>query len=199
LCGAGDLFLMGDLAQSVIEGVECHFEEIWSVVIWYLTSPSSQFTWTSKATVGFWMWQLLAILLCLFKAFPDSAKQLKEDHGLFQGPCSSVFHKVDVPWLAELACIKEKWHCSFDSWSKWCDQPARWSKALGDYPLVYGIHEEIGVPRSNLGWLLLWHPSFLATAFAWFIIGVRCIWYCLLVDQCTMHEDEGRKDVIDVL
>jgi hypothetical protein len=28
LCGAGDLFLMGDLAQSIIEGVECHFEEI---------------------------------------------------------------------------------------------------------------------------------------------------------------------------
>jgi hypothetical protein len=43
-----------------------------------------------------------AVLSCLFQAFPDSAKQLKEDRGLFHGPRPGVFDKVSRSRLREL-------------------------------------------------------------------------------------------------
>jgi hypothetical protein len=42
------------------------------------------------------------VLSCLFQAFPDSAKQLKEDRGLFHGSRPGVFDKVSRSRLREL-------------------------------------------------------------------------------------------------
>ncbi len=82
----------------------------------------------------------VAVLSCLFEVFPDSAKQLKEDRGLFQGPRPGVCYKVDPPRLLNLV---EKRNgivvLTHDH------QVARLRQSLHDYPLVYGIREAKGL------------------------------------------------------
>ena len=95
LCGPGDLFLAGDPAQSVVEGVEFRFEEIRSVG-YHLYGEDRRHLIPDKPKTVHVNFRshcgilnvAAAVLSCLFEAFPDSAKQLKEDHGLVPRPSS---------------------------------------------------------------------------------------------------------------
>lgn len=109
LSGPGDLFLAGDPAQSVVEGVEFRFEDIRSVGYHYCGTENRKLIpdKPKTVTVNFRSHSGIlntaaAVLSCLFRVFPDSAKQLGEDRGLFQGPRPSVLMKVDVPSLKQL-------------------------------------------------------------------------------------------------
>ena len=147
LCGPGDLFLAGDPAQSVVEGVEFRFEEIRSVG-YHLYGEDCRHLIPEKPKTVHVNFRshcgilnvAAAILSCLFNAFPDSAKQLKEDRGLFQGPRPGVFHKVEIPRLAELVSKRNGIVVLTHD-----RNVTKWSRALGDYPLVYGIREAKGL------------------------------------------------------
>ena len=113
LCGPADLFLAGDRAQSVVEGVEFRFEEIRAVGYhlygeerpWLI--PDKLKTVHANVRSHFGISNVVAaVLSCLFEAFPNRAKQLKEDRGLFQGPRPGVFHTVEAARLHGLVSIE---------------------------------------------------------------------------------------------
>ena len=101
LSGPGDLFLAGDSAQSVVEGVEFRFEDIRSVE--YCIAPEKHNLMLQKPMVVNVNFRshtgvlniAASILSYMFEAFPNSAKQLKEDRGIFQGPRPSVLSRID--------------------------------------------------------------------------------------------------------
>jgi superfamily I DNA/RNA helicase len=147
LSGPGDLFLAGDTAQNVVEGVEFRFEDIRSVG-YFLFGSERRHLIPEKpkiVSVNFrshsGVLNVAAGLLDrLFSIFPDSAKQLKEDRGLFLGPRPGVFENVEASRLKELVeRVKGLVFLTHDS------QVAQWKRALGDYPLVYGIREAKGL------------------------------------------------------
>ena len=143
MCGPGDLFLAGDLAQSVVEGVEFHFEEMlgWISFVWRKASTPGQ---TQNVHLNFRshcgiLNVAAAVLSCMFEAFPDSAKQLKEDRVLFQCPQPGMFNNVELARLWELV-MKRKGVVVLAH-----DRDvSRWKRSL-DYPLVYGIREAKGL------------------------------------------------------
>ena len=146
LCGPGDLFLAGDPAESVVEGVEFLFEEIRSVG-YRLYGEERKHLIPDKPRTAHLNFRshcsilnvAAAVLSCLFEVFQDSAKQLKENRGLFQGPRPGVFHKVEIERLKELVKRREGIVVlTHDN-----DVP-RWKRTL-DYPLVYGIREAKGL------------------------------------------------------
>jgi superfamily I DNA/RNA helicase len=137
LCGPGDLFLAGDPAQSVVEGVEFRFEEIRSVGYCLYGEERKHLVPDKPRTVHLNFRShcgilnvAAAVLSCLFEVFPDSAKQLKEDLGLFHGPRPGVFNKVEVERLKELVVRRG----GIVVLTHDRDVP-RWKRAL-DYPLV---------------------------------------------------------------
>ena len=108
LSGPGDLFLAGDPCQSVVEGVEFRFEEIRSVGFKVCGTERRHLIPDKPKTVNVnfrshsgILQTAAAVLSCLFGAFPDSAKQLKEDRGLFSGPRPGVFPRVSSQRLRE--------------------------------------------------------------------------------------------------
>jgi len=148
LCGLDNLFLAGDPAQSVIEGAEFRFEDVRSVA-YSLCDPSRQkqgvLTKPKTVAVNFRSHSGIlntaaAVLRLLFEAFPDtSAKQLKGDRGLFQGPRPASFQGISQGLLQQLVRkldgVVVLTH----------DANVRgWKKRL-DYPLVYGIREAKGL------------------------------------------------------
>mmetsp|Transcript_14447 Transcript_14447/g.40206 ORF Transcript_14447/g.40206 Transcript_14447/m.40206 type:complete len:2450 (-) Transcript_14447:2893-10242(-) len=148
LSGTGDLFMAGDPAQSVVEGVEFRFEDIRSVA-YHLSNPGDRDLIPEKpkvVTVNFRshsgvMDTAAAILRCMFDAFPYSAKQLGEDRGLFTGPRPGVFHPIHVDRLRTLICEKLNGVVVLTH-----DSSVRyWKKALGNYQLVYGIRAAKGL------------------------------------------------------
>jgi len=148
LCGAGDLFLAGDPAQSVVEGVEFRFEDIRSVG-YHVSSPATRDLIPNKpktVTTNFRshsgvMDTAAAILNCMFTAFPYSAKQLPEDKGLFSGPRPGVFHGVKIDQLKALVNGKLSGVVVITH-----DSSVRYVKnALGNYQLVYGIRAAKGL------------------------------------------------------
>jgi len=148
LSGPGNLFLAGDPAQSVIEGIDFRFEEIRSVG-YFVTDPTSRDLIPEKprkVTVNFRSHSgvldtAAAILRRLFDVFPDSAKELGEDRGVFEGPRPGVFCNVRVDRLRTL--ITEKLNgvviLTHD------EKVSYWKRALADYPLVYGIRGAKGL------------------------------------------------------
>jgi len=147
LCGPGDLFLAGDPAQSVVEGVEFRFEEIRSVGYHLFGEDRRHLIPDKPKTVHVNFRShcgilnvAAAVLSCLLEAFPDSAKQLKEDRGLFQGPRPGVFHKVDASRLRELVSKRNGIVVLTHD-----RDASKWKRSLGDYPLVYGIREAKGL------------------------------------------------------
>ena len=149
LGGPGGLFLCGDPAQSVVEGTEFRFEEIRSVGYYVAESSGRRDLIPSKPkTVNVNFRSHAGILNCagafldyLFKYFPGSAKQLKKDHGLFQGSRPGLLHKVKANQLATLLSDKLNGTVVLVH-----DESADyWRKALGDYKLVYGIREAKGL------------------------------------------------------
>ena len=147
LSGPGNLFFARDPAQSVVEGVEFRFEDIRSVEYHIATDHNNLILQKPKIvnenfrshagiinTAG-------AILSCMFGAFPHSAKQLKEDQGVFLGPRPSVFYKVHDNKLSslisnQLNVIVVLVHDSNVSHCR---------RSLDGYPLVYGIRAEKGL------------------------------------------------------
>ena len=148
LSGPGQLFLARDPAQSVVEGVEFRFEEIRSVG-YYVAGADRRDLIPQKpktVTVNFRSHSgvldtAAAVLQCMFDAFPDSAKQLAKDRGLFTGPRPGVFSRVQPERLREL--VSEKLNgvvlLTHDS------SVSYWKQKLGDYQLVYGIRAAKGL------------------------------------------------------
>jgi hypothetical protein len=145
--GPGDLFLSGDPAQSVAEGVEFRFEEVRSVG-YHLYGEERRHLIPEKPKTVHVNFRshcgilnvAASLLTCLFQVFPDSAKQLKEDRGLFFGPRPGVFHKVEAMRLQELV-VKRKGIVILTH-----DRDvSQWKRALRGYPLVYGIREAKGL------------------------------------------------------
>ncbi|CAJ1941279.1 unnamed protein product [Cylindrotheca closterium] len=147
LSGPGDLFLAGDPAQSVVEGVEFRFEDIRSVE-YHIAKDKSGLLLQKPKTVNVnyrshagILNTAGAILSCMFGAFPHSAKQLKEDRGVFVGPRPGVLYKVSTAMVESV--IKTKLNGTMilvhDS------SVSRWRRALGGYALVYGIRAAKGL------------------------------------------------------
>ena len=147
LSGPGDLFLAGDSAQSVVEGVEFRFEDIRSVE--YCIAPEKNNLMLQKPLVVNVNFRshtgvlniAASILSYMFEAFPNSAKQLKEDRGIFQGPRPSVLYRLDYKRLSFL--LKKSLNGAIvlvnDS------NVSRCRRLLNDYPLVYGIRAAKGL------------------------------------------------------
>lgn len=148
LSGPGQLFLAGDPAQSVVEGVEFRFEEIRSVG-YHVAGPERQDLIPQKpktVTVNFRSHSgvldtAAAVLQRMFDSFPDSAKQLAKDRGLFTGPRPGVFSHVQPERLKQL--VLEKLNgvvlLTHDS------SVSYWKEKLGGYQLVYGIRAAKGL------------------------------------------------------
>jgi superfamily I DNA/RNA helicase len=147
LSGPGDLFLAGEPAQNVVEGVDFRFEDIRSVG-YFLFGQDRRHLIPEKPRIVSVNYRshsgilnvAAGILDRLFSIFPDSANQLKEDRGLFLGPRPGVFEKVEADRLKELAeRVKGLVFLTHDS------NVIQWKRALGGYPLVYGIREAKGL------------------------------------------------------
>jgi len=83
------LFLAGDPAQSVVEGVDFRFEDVWSIV-YKLSAGREQIQRPIKLTVNYRSHSGIldcaaAVLEKMFVMFPGSAKALPKDAGLFKG------------------------------------------------------------------------------------------------------------------
>ena len=149
LSGPGDLFLAGDPCQSVVEGVEFRFEEIRSVGFYVCGTERRHLIPEKPKTVNVnfrshsgILQTAAAVLSCLFGAFPESAKQLKEDHGLFSGPRPGVFSRGGVSFQRLREAISAGGGIvvlTHDVTVPQCKD------ALGGYPLVYGIREAKGL------------------------------------------------------
>ncbi len=152
--GLSDLFLAGDPAQSVAEGIEFRFEDIRSVA-YYLVggNPSEKaknipgipnkpktvnVNFRSHAGVLNTAGDILSLM---FGAFPESATELKEDKGLFSGPRPGVYDRVPADRLSTL--VSEKLNgiviLTHD------EKVESWRERLDGYPLVYGIRAAKGL------------------------------------------------------
>jgi hypothetical protein len=153
LSGPGDLFLAGDPAQSVVEGVEFRFEDIRSVGYHISRPEDRQDVIPEKpktVNVNFRSHSGIlntaaAVLKDMFQIFPDSAKQLQEDKGLFRGPRPAVFYKVESMRVREL--IEQLDGVVILTHD---DSASRWKRALGGYPFVYGIREAKGLEFQSM-------------------------------------------------
>jgi hypothetical protein len=108
LCDHGGLFLAGDPAQAVVEGVEFRFEDVRSVA-YQLFPDDKRYIPEKPLTVNVnfrshagVLNTASAVLVLLFGAFPGSAKELARDEGLFYGPRPGIFHNVEPTKLCEL-------------------------------------------------------------------------------------------------
>eukprot|EP00934_Nitzschia_sp_Nitz4_P003879 Nitzschia sp. Nitz4//scaffold167_size49223//10984//18384//NITZ4_007032-RA/size49223-processed-gene-0.31-mRNA-1//-1//CDS//3329538266//3869//frame0 len=146
LSGPGDLFLAGDPAQSVVEGVEFRFEEIRSVG-YFVAGQQRDLIPDKPKTVSMnfrshsgVLDTAAAVLRRMFEVFPDSAKQLGEDRGMFTGPRPGVFHKVPVASLKALVSGKLNGAVILTH-----DESVPYWKQMLDYELVYGIRAAKGL------------------------------------------------------
>jgi len=151
LCnGQGNLFLAGDPAQNVVQGVEFRFQDIRSVEYHIAKDSNTIMQKPKKVHVNFRSHAGIlntagSILTCMFKAFPKSAENLGEDHGVFVGPRPGVFEKVEVKVLADLLANKMNGTVVLvhDSTLQ------QWKKAL-DYPLIRTIRESKGLEYKSV-------------------------------------------------
>ena len=173
LSGPNNLFLAGDPAQNVTKGVEFRFEEIRSVGYYiagntintnidnknnindnhnlnhkYNAIPQKPkiVTKNFRSHAGI-LNVAAAILSQMFSVFPDSAKQLGKDDGLFQGPRPGIFHKVKAATISAL--LNEKMRgfrvLTHDENVQECID-----NKLGGYELVYGIRKTKGLEFKNV-------------------------------------------------
>jgi hypothetical protein len=153
MASPGDLFLAGDSAQSVVEGVEFRFEDVRSVG-YHVAGPDPKrrhLIPNKPLVVNVNFRSHAGILNCasgvlelLFDRFPHtSAKLLSRDEGIFRGPRPSVCHEVDMDVIRRLVWDKHKLNgvmvLTHD------DKLASVQAALEEYPLVYGIREAKGL------------------------------------------------------
>ncbi|CAJ1966167.1 unnamed protein product [Cylindrotheca closterium] len=151
LCdGQGNLFLAGDPAQNVVQGVEFRFQDIRSVEYHIAKDNNTVMQKPKKVHVNFRSHAGIlntagSILTCMFKAYPKSAENLGEDHGVFVGPRPGVFEKVEVKVLADLLANKMNGTVVLvhDSTLQY------WKEALG-YPLIRTIRESKGLEYKSV-------------------------------------------------
>ena len=130
LAGPNGLFLAGDPAQSVVEGTDFRFEEVRSVG--HFVGSVIQ----KPKTVNINFRSHSGILNCaggvldlMFSHFPNSAKQLKKDFGLFQGSRPGALLGATVDQLNILLSDKLKGAIVLTH-----DESARhWRRMLNDY------------------------------------------------------------------
>jgi hypothetical protein len=145
LSGPDGLFLAGDPAQSVVEGVEFRFEDVRSVGHFLFEHDRKLIPDKPKiVNVNFRshsgvLGVAAGILGHLFEAFPDSAKQLSKDRGLFTGPRPSVLQKIEMASVKELVARLDGVVIITH------DEHVSYLKQRLDYPLVYGIREAKGL------------------------------------------------------
>ncbi|CAB9504446.1 tetratricopeptide repeat and ankyrin repeat containing 1 [Seminavis robusta] len=145
LSGPGGLFLAGDPCQSVVEGVEFRFEDIRSVGHHLFEQDRKLIPDKPKVVnVNFRSHSgvlsvAAGVLEHLFGAFPDSAKQLSKDRGLFKGPRPSILQRIDPPSVKELLGKLE------GAVILTHDTAVSNLKQRLAYPLVYGIREAKGL------------------------------------------------------
>jgi hypothetical protein len=148
MSGPGDLFLAGDPAQNVQKGVEFRFDDIRSVGYYFsgenrshLIPPKPKIVNINFRSHAGILDAASAILGIMFTVFPDSAKQLGRDEGLFRGPRPGVFQQAKKEIIREL--VAEKMNgaviLTHDDNVKMCKQ------VLGGYHLIYGIREAKGL------------------------------------------------------
>ena len=106
-CDAGSLFLAGDPAQAVEEGVDFRFEDIRMVAHKLFQDRRNIPEKPKLLKVNFrshtGVLNLAAgILDIMFKAFPGSAKELPKDEGLFRGPRPALFRQLNDDGLRKL-------------------------------------------------------------------------------------------------
>ena len=92
LCDARCLFLAGDIAQAVVQGVDFRFQEVRSVV-YHLTKGDSRFVPEKPLTLTLNFRShsgildlAAAVLGRLFDAYLGAANKLAPDRGLYKGP-----------------------------------------------------------------------------------------------------------------
>ena len=148
--GQGNLFLAGDPAQNVVQGVEFRFEDIRSVEYHIAKDKKTVMQKPKKVHVNFRSHTGIlntagSILKCMFKAFPKSDDNLGEDHGVFVGPRPGVFEEVGVKVLADLLANKMNGTVVLvhDARVKY------WKEAL-DYPLIRTIRESKGLEYKSV-------------------------------------------------
>jgi len=148
LSGPGDLFLAGDPCQLVVEGVDFRFEDIRSVGFFVCGNERNdpipdkpQTVNTNFRSHSGVLETAAALLRILFHAFPNSAKQLKGDRGLFAGPRPGVFPRVSFEQVQEAATTHGGGIVVLVHGSA----VPRCKNELGGYPLVYGIREAKGL------------------------------------------------------
>lgn len=180
LSGPGDLFLAGDPCQSVVEGVDFRFEDIRSVGYFVCGRQRRELIPDKPKTVNVnfrshsgILDTAAAVLNRLFAAFPDSAKQLKEDRGLFAGPRPGVFQHVSYQRLQNALVTPGGGAVilTHDALVLRCKD------ALVGYPLVYGIREAKG---------LEFHHVVLLDFFCELPLSLQKAWRDLLLGRTTV-------------
>ena len=95
-CDQGRLFLAGDPAQAVEEGVDFRFEDVCIVAYQMVDQQKFRPSKPKLLRVNFrshaGVFNLAAgVLEIMFRVFPGSAKELPKDKGLFHGPRPVLF------------------------------------------------------------------------------------------------------------
>jgi len=151
LCdGPDNLFLAGDPAQNIVQGVEFRFQDIRSVQYHISKDKKQVMRKPKKVHVNFRSHAGIlkiagSVLKCMIEAFPKSAEHLGIDHGVFVGPQPSFFENVDVESLRDLLHGKL-------SGTVVLVHDARigyWKEAL-EYPLIRSIRESKGLEFKNV-------------------------------------------------
>jgi hypothetical protein len=152
LSGPGNLFLAGDPAQNVTKGVEFRFDDIRSVG-YHIAGENRRLipqkpkivnvNFRSHAGI---LNAAASILSQMFAYFPDSAKQLGRDDGLFKGPRPGILHKIKPETMAEL--LNQRLSGTVVLTHDECTE--RVIKNLEGYELVYGIRKAKGLEFKNV-------------------------------------------------
>ena len=149
ICGTGRLFLAGDMAQAVEQGVDFRFEEVRSVVF-ALSKGRERIDKPLTLTLNFrshaGVLRLAAFVLDrLFAAFPTAAKKLPPDEGLFEGPRPGILEVMDPTELLQLCNRHGGLVCvTHDEHVEEC------AEMCGRNSLVLGIVEAKGLEFSDV-------------------------------------------------
>jgi len=144
----GGLFLCGDLAQSVVEGIDFRFEEVRSIGHFVVGKAVNRNLIPQKPLVVNVNYRSHSgildtagsVLQFLSNHFPSAAKQLKKDYALFNGSRPGCCHKVGVDLLSTLLSGKLQGTVLLTH----DESASHWRRAL-KYQLVYGIREAKGL------------------------------------------------------
>jgi len=146
LCDGPDrLFLAGDPAQNVVQGVEFRFQDIRSVHYHIAKDKKAVIRKPKKVHVNFrshaGILKIAAsVLKCMIDAFPKSAEDLGVDHGVFVGPRPCVFKGVDIESLHEMLQDKMKGAIVLVH-----DSRVEYWKETLQYPLIRSIRQSKGL------------------------------------------------------